>query len=123
MLIHFLGVCNDCFFRVWQCAQWSIREQQQLDKYGFPPDDERYQGSKQTNYIHAVPESDRYKAYAMQYSMEWNMTLDNVLDLRYEDYYERTLLHKAIMLKHPEFEGDRGEWEYANDLHNKRLRN
>lgn len=68
-----------------------------------------------------MPTDYRIEAIAMQYAKEWNETIDGVLGLRYDVFYKRSLLHKAITLKHPEFEGDRGEYEYEKEQHKKRL--
>jgi hypothetical protein len=58
------------------------------------------------DYTDYLPEDARIEATAMKYAAQWNTSVDTVLDFPLSLFHRRSMIHKAISLRKPEYTKD-----------------
>lgn len=99
-------------WRVWCVSQWPVATVEQMDDWGHKADHPEFRLDIRNNYISHVPHDKRGIAQAMQLARDWNMTPQMVYDMPLAEFHEQAMIHKAITLKKPKWEGWRGALEY-----------
>ena len=93
-------------FEIYLINCWPVSEVEARDQYGMSKDDPDCQLDDAEDYTDFLPDDARTEARAMQYATLWNMTPDDVLDMALYLFQRRTMIHKAITLRKPQYTKD-----------------
>lgn len=103
---NFTGSILDVQFAIWCINLWPISEVKQRDSYGMDASDPDCQLDLAEDYSDFLPPEAKTEATAMRFAGYWNMTTDGVLDMEYVMFYRRSMIHRALTLRKPEYTKD-----------------
>lgn len=85
-------------------AQWPICSVEPRDRWGFTRDDPRCEldGGRDYTRTH-LPDDCADEVVALTWANAWHMSPDEVLDLDAVIFARRTMVHKAMNLRKPEY--------------------
>lgn len=86
-----------------------------MDKYGFTKDDDEFTIDIDDDYTDILPDDQLPKARAMQYAQAWFMSWVDILNMMYADFYEATIVHKAVTYRRPWWPSSVGREVYIHE--------
>lgn len=86
-----------------------------MDKYGHTSEHPDFTLDLEDDYVATLPDDQRPRAYAMQYAAPWGMSYADILAMDYAEFYESTLIHKAVVYKRPWWTGAAGERAFMHE--------
>lgn len=86
-----------------------------MDKYGHTREHPNFTLDIDDDYVATLPNEQRPRAHAMQYATAWNMAYTDILQMDYAEFYEATLIHKAVTYRRPWWTGSAGERAYMHE--------